>query len=419
MDQTNELVEISESTEASEQGGRSIAAILRRRWWIIALFVVGAVVVTAAVALTAAPVYRSTLRMQAQALDEQDVTLYTRLNVGGATDQIAVAQANFDDVLRSSLVAWRTINDLGLSISADTLLSGLETTQAGDFVSVSYEGSSPQEAMDVLNKHVENALAYYNELTARPAAAAGQFIQSEAAAQAKTVTAAQDALLQFQLEHNVGDLPREINAVQDVLRNLESERDAALVDTRQADTLATQYNRFAADTEDELTAVEESLATVISDTVEGDAAGLARIDQMQQTVKNLGSEIYGFRSSEQEQMAAAAALRAVIAENESIISQRSADLTRLIGLSSEYNRLVDAVASAQGDQEFLRAKAVEARLKESQSREVGALQVVEPAFLPSAPANPPVLRLILLAGLIALLLAVVVVLLLELVRPSS
>ena len=415
MDQTNQPVETTESTE---QGGRSILAILRRRWWIIALFVVGAVVVTAAIALTAAPVYRSSLRMQAQALDAQDVTLYTRLNVGAATDQIAVTQANFNDVLRSSLVAWRTINDLGLSISADTLLAGLETTQAGDFVSVSYEGNSPQEAMDVLNKHVENALAYYNELTARPAAAAGQFIQSEAVEQAKTVTAAQDALLQFQLEHNVGDLPREINAVQDVLRDLESRRDAALVDARQADALARQYTQFAADSEDDLTTVEETLATVISDTVEGDAIGLAEIDRLQETVAGLRSQIGDYRSAEREQQAAAAALRAVVAENESLISQHSADLTQLIGLSSEYNALVNAVGNAQGDQEFLRAKAVEARLKEAQSRDVGALQVVEPAFLPSAPANPPVLRLILLAGLVSLLLAVVVVLLLELARPG-
>lgn len=417
MDQTNQPVE---TTEPAEQGGRSTlgVAILRRRWWIIALFVVGAVAVTAAVALTAAPVYRSSLRMQAQALDAQDVTLYTRLNVGAATDQIAVTQANFNDVLRSSLVAWRTINDLGLSISADDLLAGLETTQAGDFVSVSYEGSSPQEAMDALNKHVENALAYYNELTARPAAAAGQFIQSEAAEQARTVTAAQDALLQFQLEHNVGDLPREINAVQDVLRDLESRRDAALVDARQADELAKQYSQFAADSDDDLATTEATLATVISDTVEGDAVALAEIDRLQETVAGLRSEINGYRSAEREQLAAAAALRAVIAEDEALISQRSADLTQLIGLSSEYNGLVGAVANAQGDQEFLRAKAVEARLKESQSRDVGALQVVEPAFLPSAPANPPVLRLILLAGLVSLLLAVVVVLLLELARPG-
>ena len=416
MDQTNKSVE---TTEPTNQGGRSVLAILRRRWWIIALFVVGAVVVTAAVALTAAPVYRSSLRMQAQALDAQDVTLYTRLNVGAATDQIAVTQANFDDVLRSSLVAWRTINDLGLSISADTLLSGLETTQAGDFVSVSFEGRSPQEAMDVLNKHVENALAYYSELTARPAAAAGQFLQTETAAQAKTVTAAQDGLLQFQLEHNVGDLPREINAVQDTLRNLEARRDAALVDARQSDALAMQYSQFAAGAEDELAINEETLATVISDTVEGDAVALAEIERLQGSVAGLRSEISGYRSAEREQVATAAALRAAIDEDEALISQRSADLTQLIGLSSEYNGLVGAVANAQGDQEFLRAKAVEARLKESQSREVGALQVVEPAFLPSAPANPPVLRLILLAGLVALLLGVVVVLLLELARSDS
>ena len=89
-------------------------------------------------------------------------------------------------------------------------------------------------------------------------------------------------------------------------------------------------------------------------------------------------------------------------------------------LASELElRLAAAEAEvARLNDEFLRAKAVEARLKETQSRDVGALQVVEPAFLPSAPANPPVLRLILLAGLVSLLLAVVVVLLLELARPG-
>lgn len=416
MDQTNHSVE---TTEPGERDGRSILTILRRRWWIIALFVVGAVVVTAVIALTAAPRYRSSLRMQAQALDEQEVTLYTRLNVGAANEQIAVTQANFDDVLRSTLVAWRTINDLGLTISADTLLDGLETTQAGDFVSVSFEGSSPQEAMDVLNKHVENALAYYNDLTARPAAAAGQFIQAEAAEQVKAVTAAQDALLQFQLEHNVGDLTREINAVQDVLRTLETRRDVAQVDARRADTLAKQYGQFAAAAEDEIEAAAAALTAAISDTVDGDVVALAESDRLRDDFAALRGRAENYRSVEREQLAAAAALRAAIAEDEAIISQRSADLTRLIGLSSEYNGLAGAVANAQGDQEFLRVKAVEARLKENQTRAVGALQVVEPAFLPGAPANPPVLRLILLAGLVSLLLGVVVVLLLELARPES
>lgn len=415
MDQTDQTAETS---DLSETGGRSVWTILRRRWWVIALFVAGAVTATAALALTAAPVYRSTLRMQAQVMDEQEVTLYTRLNAGGAMDQIAVTQANFNDVLQSTLVAWRTVNDLGLNISADQLLAGLATTQAGDFVSVSYEGSSPQQTMDVLNKHVENALAYYNELTARPAAAAGQFIEAAASQQAKTLTAAQDALLQFQLEHNVGDLTREINAVQDVLRSLEAGRDAALVDAARAEALAGQYSQFAEDAQEELTTAEESLTTAISDTLTTDAAGLATVNDLQESVAHLRGQVRQYQQAEREQRAEAAALRATVAEDEAIISQRGADLTQLLSLGSEYSGLAAALNAAQDDHDFLRAKAAEARLKESQSREVGALQVVEPAFLPSAPANPPVLRLILLAGLVSLLLGVIVVLLLELVRPG-
>ena len=224
---------------------RSFMSIVRRRWWIVALFVFGAVVVTAAVALAAPPVYRSTLRLQALALDEQEVTLYTRLSVGGANDQIAVTQANFNDVLQSPLIAWQTINDLKLNLSADEVLAGLKTTQAGDFVSISYEGASAKAAMDVLNTQVDNALRYYNELAGRPAIAAGQFITAEAAKQIKVLTAAQDALLQFQLEHNVGDLLREINAVQDVLRRQEEGRDAAVVDAERAEALAAEYSQFA------------------------------------------------------------------------------------------------------------------------------------------------------------------------------
>lgn len=411
MDQTNPM---NENIEGDGRRRSSVMAILRRRWWVIALFAAGAVAVTAALALSAAPVYRSSLRLQAQALDEQEVTLFTRLNAGGAMDQIAVTQANFNDVLNSSLVAWRTVNDLGLSMSADELLAGLSTTQAGDFVSVSFEGASPQEAMEALNRHVENALAYYNELTARPAAAAGQFIQAEAGEQLKALAAAQDALLQFQLEHNVGDLAREINAVQDVLRDQEIDRDAALVEAKRADILADQYSQFAADVEEELVAAEAAVSEVLSGTVESDALTLATVDRLQEDALRLRGLVRDYQQAEREQRAASAALRAAMAGEEAIISQRSADLTQLLSLSNQYNGLVNAVAAAQADHDFLRAKAAEARLKESQSREVGALQVVEPAFLPSAPANPPVLRLILLAGLVGLLLGAVVVLLLEL-----
>ena len=149
-----------------------------------------------------------------------------------------------------------------------------------------------------------------------------------------------------------------------------------------------------------------------------DPVGAAAIVAMEVQLDTLRDEERTYRASQREQLAEAAAARAVADQSESIISQRSASLTQLIGLTSQYNTLVDAVGAAQDDHDFLRAKAAEARLKESQSREIGALQVVEPAFLPGAPANPPVARLILLAAVVSLLLGVVVVLLLEVARPG-
>ncbi len=86
----------------AKQAGPSIWAILRRRWWIIALIVVGALAVTLAVTLTAPPAYRSSLRLQALALDDQEVALYTRRTTGGVGEQIALTQFNFNETLAQS-----------------------------------------------------------------------------------------------------------------------------------------------------------------------------------------------------------------------------------------------------------------------------------------------------------------------------
>ena len=210
--------------------GTSLGAILRRRWWIIALTVITAVVVTAIAAFTAAPSYRTSLRLQTLALDDVDVTLFTRRSAGDANSQIALTQEAFSNIVQSPLVTWRTIDTLGLDLSADKVLNTLEVTASGEFVTVSYEGSTAQQAMDVLTTQVENALSNLNSIQARPAIAAGQFIETQLAEQSKTLTAAQDALLKFQLEHTVGDVDREINAMQDVLRGLQSDRDVAEIE---------------------------------------------------------------------------------------------------------------------------------------------------------------------------------------------
>lgn len=272
--------------------------------------------------------------------------------------------------------------------------------------------------MDVLSRHVENALAYYNEIRARPASVSGQFVSSELASQGQVLRRAQDALLQFQLEHNVGDLPREINAVQDGLRGLRAARDAAQIQASQAETLAQHYQAQADATAAELAAAQQALAELS----EGDAAPLAEqqasIDAQAVLVAELSRAAAEQRNAAQAQQALAAGQRTVSSQNERLLNQRAGDLAQLIGLSSDYNTLLAEVDSALADYDFLRGKAAEARLKEAQAISVGSLQVVDPAFLPSEPGGSSVLRVALLVAVVSLLFGLVAAMLLEFVSPT-
>lgn len=401
----------------------SFLAILRRRWWLIALIVAGAVGVTLIGSLNAPTTYRSALRLQVLVLDDQEVTLYSRPRTATSGEEVFITQNDFGDVLRSPLIAWRTIDDLALEMSAEQLLERLTIGISGEFVSVAYEGASPQQAQDVLARHVDNALSHYASLLARPAAATGQFIQAEMSEQGQTLADARNALLAFQLEHNVGDLPREINALQDLLRTLENEQDAAQVESERAAALAGQWDAFAGEAEAKAEAARQRLASAappLSDDALA-ALGQAELQARQDQIAALKGEIAvqeewarTYRTTARTQAANAAALRAAAAQQDVAISARRADLTQLLSLSSQYSALMLTLQTAQDDHGFLRAKAVEARLKERQVNEVGSLQVVEPAFLPTAPNPSPVLRLTLLAAVVGLLAALVVVLLLEL-----
>ena len=402
----------------AQQGGPSIWAILRRRWWMIAALVVGAVAVTLLVTLTAPPTYRSSLRLQALALDDQEVALFTRRATGAVGDQIALTQFNFNETLQNPLIAWRTIRDLDLDISAPQLLNRLSTSASGDFVTVTYDADTPQAAMDVLNRHVENALEYYNGLRSRPASVAGQFVAAELTAQGQTLRRAQDSLLQFQLEHNVSDLLREINAVQDNVRAIRTARDNAQVQASLADTLAEQFSAQAEQSEAELAAARQTLDDLRAGEEVPTPEQQIRIDEQAALVAELARIAREQRAAARTQQAAAAGQRAVAAQNEILLNQRAGDLAQLIGLSSDYNILQAELNSALADYDFLRSKAAEARLKESQAINIGSLQIVDPAFLPGEPGGSSVLRLALLVVVVTLLFGLVLAMLLEFISPT-
>lgn len=396
----------------------SLWAIIRQRWWLIALLVGTAVVVALLAGLLARPTYRSSERLQVIILDQQEVTLFTRLPSTGVNDQMSIILTDFSDIVRSPLIAWRTIDDLDLAMSAEGLLKNLDVTIAGEFMTLSYQGQTAEQAQQVLSRHVANAINHYEALRARPAQATGQFLAKELTQQSQVVATAQADLQALQLQHNVADLTREINAYQDALRGLQAARAALQVEADRADALAAYWREAAEDALDRAAAARAQLAAAetVTATVVADAAQRAAW-QAEITAQEAAAEAY--RKSALDAAATAAGQRAALSAQDALISQRAGELAQLIGLSQEYDARTAALANARADYEFLRAKLVEARLKERQINEVGYLQVVEPAFLPSSPSPARTLRLVLLAALVSLLLGVVLVLWLEAVQPAA
>ena len=90
------------------------------------------------------------------------------------------------------------------------------------------------------------------------------------------------------------------------------------------------------------------------------------IDAIEAQVTALQDEVRSNRNAQRAQLAAVVALRAAIAENEALSSQRATDLAQLISLSGQYNTLQERLKNAQDDHELLRAKTAEARLKQDQ-----------------------------------------------------
>lgn len=88
---------------------------------------------------------------------------------------------------------------------------------------------------------------------------------------------------------------------------------------------------------------------------------------------------------------------------EEMILEREAALQNLIGLSPEYNALVDRVSRVRATHSFLLDKRVEAQIKENQILGSGPIQVITPARPPNRPVPAITGRRIVLGAIVSLL----------------
>lgn len=323
--------------------------IIRKRWWIVALLFITTIAVVLVSAVREKPVYQAYVKLQVIAPESQEVSLFTTVRTVTTSEQIVGVQVQFDSALHSYYVAWQTINDLNLGISAAELLEGLTVTAEEEFLNVTFTADNPINVEAIATRHVENAFKYYAQVRAKSATVALQFIQQQLSDEEKALAAARNELLAFKVAHNLESLSQEVLALQNQVRQLELERAKLVVERQSTEAMAAKYREQAAKADAEKSPV--------------DYASLA-----------IGEEI------------SLAGIYAQEAQYDKLIEQQKARLEELLNLTVENDTLVQAVARIQSNCDFLADKETEARLKQSQANNVSFIQVVEPARMPDQPA---------------------------------
>jgi|SRR5579859_1508977 len=107
------------------------------------------------------------------------------------------------------------------------------------------------------------------------------------------------------------------------------------------------------------------------------------------------------------------------ANYQTLIDQRTAELTALINLSGPYTALQLRLNNLQSTYDFLQSKLTEAQLSENQARNLDAVQVFGPARVPDQPNPRLSVGLLVLSAAVAMIVGVMLAFLWEYVAPSK
>jgi|GEM_PF-963385 len=388
-------------------------AIIRKRLWVILLLFAATMVIILARAWTTPPSYGSSLTLQVIPLESEQVPLYSNVNAMSAADLNDLTLFQFTNVVRSSDVALRAIAATGADMTPAELLDGIQVSRdpSGDKITVSVVARSPQDAEKLIVALVEQALADFQRNRSLPMVATGKFLDTQLANADRDLAAAKDALLQFELANNMQSVDREINAEQDIIRSLNSAREGANLEAQRLTAMADELDRQSRDAESK---ANEASARVKDAQAKKEAPSpddVAAVAQWNQTAQSLTQTANSRRVD-------AAGQRELAVGYTGLISQHQSNLTSLITLSGQYQKLADTVKENQDTRDFLAGKAQEARLKQSQSQDVGYLQVVGQPVTPGGQVASRALEIALLGGGLSLVGGIVLVFLLEFVEQT-
>jgi len=434
-----------QATEGREL--KSYGAILRRWFWLILLLVVVTVAVIYYRSFTAPPEYQASVTLQVIAQEPEEVALFTPIRGTGTEEQIRAVRGQFVSILESTTIAWRTVGELDLNISARQLLEDITVRQEDEFVTVMAQAVGPRAAEVLVSTHVNQALEYYRQVRSRPVEIAEQFIAEQLQDSKEELAEAEKDFLEFKLKHKIGSLHREIGALQDVIRALSQKRDEARVEIERSLALAAEMENGAAEAlklSEEAKAEAQQAAEVLKRAEEAEAEveaeaeaeaeakteaemespeatetpenveeAEARAEEAEATADHYLGVAHTFETSAINYAAAPEAARTAEAEYGQIIAKREAGLVTLIGLGAEYDTLENSLQQARERVSFLAGKANEAEIKKSQALAAGYLQIIEPAHTPGSPMPSNIWQLMALGAVVSLIVGTILAFLLE------
>ena len=350
--------------------------IIKKRWWLIVLLFVVTTAVILFNSLREKPVYQAYVRLQVIAPESQEVSLFSTNRASSIDEEIVAVQVQFDAALHSYYVAWQTINDLNLGVTAANLLEGLAVSAEEEFLHVTFKADNPLDVEAIATRHVENAFKYYAQIRAKSASVALSFIQEQLNDEEKALATAQSELLTFKITHNLDSLSREILSIQDQLRDLRLVRARLTADREREQAVGNKYREEA-----------------------------AKADPKKPTVD--------YATLALQQDAVVAGILAQEAQYDRMIDEQKARLEELLKLSTEYDTLVRDVDRSRSNYGFLADKENEARLKEKQATNVSFIQIVEPARMPDRPAASRTPKMLAVGIVLSLIAGVILTFVLE------
>ena len=196
---------------------------------------------------------------------------------------------------------------------------------------------------------------------------------------------ARQAMLQFQIKYGTSDLTRDVQSLQDAIRSLQQDRDRNQVEIERSGSMAAYFTSNA----------------------EKAAAG------------NDAATATAYRNSANASLASVEGAKAAVARINEMIAQRQNELTTLIGLTPEYNRLRTAVQQTEGTYNFLQNKLDEADTKAQDARAITYVQQVEPATTPTVPEKVSAKSMLIPGVVAALVLGIILSFVLEFIFVGS